>query len=194
MCATDSGLKDSIGTSSHGLLFPGESKAILLGFAGEYQPKDYASSTRQELLGQLGVEYWLEELSQRWGISRKGFEVILITDSQSSIDIMDNVLGHRSIRDTLLPEMDVALEIFRLQSEHQWVRKRLIKVESHIEMIQAPDKIYWECNELVDKLATHARTVYIRDSLENVQEHYFQIRKPGAVSKEHWRTIGCIKH
>ena len=97
MSATDGGLKDSIGTSSYGLFFPGECKAILAGFAGEFQPKDYASSTRQELLGQLGVEYWLEELSQRWGIPRNGLELTLITDSQASIDIMDNVLGHRSI-------------------------------------------------------------------------------------------------
>ena len=75
--------------------------------------------------------------------------------------------------------MDVALEIFRIQSEHQWIKRRVIKVESHIEMIQAPDEIFWDCNELVDKLATHARTVYERDSLERCQVGLFPGTKAG---------------
>ena len=59
--ATDGGLKDDMGTSSYALFFPEDPIAILQGYAAEHQPKTSASSTRQELLGQLGVEYWLED-------------------------------------------------------------------------------------------------------------------------------------
>ena len=55
VCATDGGLKDSMGTSSYTVYFPQDLTPIVFGMAGEYQQWEHASSTRQELLGQLGI-------------------------------------------------------------------------------------------------------------------------------------------
>ena len=52
VCATDGGLKGNIGTSSYAMFFPRISQPIVYGNAGEYQPTETSSSTRQELLGQ----------------------------------------------------------------------------------------------------------------------------------------------
>ncbi len=39
-------------------------------------------------------------------------------------------------------------------------------MESHIDIMQAPDEFYWECNELVDRLATKGRSVYTIQQLK----------------------------
>ncbi len=115
VCATDGGLKDSIGTSSYAMFLPGITSAVPSGVAGEYQPRNSASSTRQELLGQLAIEYWLRHLQDRWGTPRCGVKLMLITDSQASIDIIAKVPNVGTIRDMIAPEMDVGLEIFHQQ-------------------------------------------------------------------------------
>ena len=56
ICATDGGLKDTMGTSSYVFYLPNDLQPIVEGFAGEHQPMVTASSTRQELLGQLGMD------------------------------------------------------------------------------------------------------------------------------------------
>ena len=76
ICAIDGGLKDSVGTSSYAFFFPDDTQLIRSGMAGEYQPNDYASSTRQELLGQLGVEYWLSKFQERW--KSRGIKSVLL--------------------------------------------------------------------------------------------------------------------
>ena len=58
--ATDGGLKDMVGTGSYAIFIPGDPVPVIQGYSAEYQPRKEASSTRQELLGQLGLEYWLE--------------------------------------------------------------------------------------------------------------------------------------
>lgn len=108
--ATDGGLKNMMGTSSYAAFFPGETQPIFLGYSGEYQPRLFASSTRQELRGQLGLEYCLRGLAERWGTPQGKFKLTLITDSKASIDIMENVPRIIGIKDTLKAEMDVGLE------------------------------------------------------------------------------------
>ncbi len=157
VCATDGGLKDGIGTSSYAIFFPGVITPLVSGRAAEWQPWENASSTRQELLGQLGIEYWLTRLENQWGRPRHGIQVTLITDSQASIDIMDNIPNMMGIKDTLKPEMDVALELYQQREVHPWVKWHISKVESHIEEEEAMDIFQWECNKLVDEEATKAR-------------------------------------
>ncbi len=66
VCATDGGLKDQTGTSSYAIFFPHLTQPIVFGRSGEYQSTETSSGTRQELLGQLGIEYWLSKLEENW--------------------------------------------------------------------------------------------------------------------------------
>lgn len=116
--ATDGGLKDAVGMSSYELLFPNESPAIVQGYTGEYQPSRTASSTQQELLGQLGVGYWLARFATLWGIPREIFQLTLLTDSQASIDIIENTKNLIDIKDTLRAGMDVGIELLNQQQQN----------------------------------------------------------------------------
>ena len=167
IAATDGGLKEGVGTSSYALFFPEVATPILQGHTGEYQPSRTASSTRQELRGQLGIEYWLARLARRWGIPRKTFTVILITDSKASIEILENAYNIVGIKDTLRPEMDVALEIVSQQISNFWVTRKVVKVESHISEENAPDPFDWKCNDIADKVATKAREIFVMEFLKN---------------------------
>ncbi len=173
ICATDGGLKDSIGTSSYGIFLPDNNQAMIAGFSGEHQPSQSASSTRQELLGQLAVEYWIRDLQSRWGAPINGLTVTLVTDSQSSIDILDKTSGASSISDMLNPEMDVALEIYHQRLLKPWVSLEIVKVQSHIEISQAPDEFFWNCNCLADHMATTARNIYTIETVQSQEMHLF---------------------
>ena len=127
-------------------------------------------------MGQLGVEYWLENFKQRWGVPCKGLKLVLITDSQASLDIMAKMDTNCSLRGMLAPEMDVALELYSKRQQHDWVKWEFIKVESHIDILKAPDEFYWHCNDMVDKLATEARTAFTMDEMEHALSYVL----PGA--------------
>ena len=115
ICASDGGLKDNVGTSSYAFFLPYDEEPILTGFSVEYQPHLSASSTRQELLGQLAAKYWLHKWRTKWNSPRFWVNLILVTDSQSSIDILKLTTKIIGISDTLRPELDVALELNKLQ-------------------------------------------------------------------------------
>ena len=165
ICATDGSLKDTVGTSSYAFFLPQETEPFLEGSSVEHQPQLEASSTRQELLGQLAAEYWLHDLRQKWGTPRRPLRFILVTDSKASMEIMKSVPLIIGMSDTLTPEMDVALELFDLQGIHQWIERKIVKVTSHIEKEQSPDPFLWECNDRADKLATAARELFSSDEV-----------------------------
>ena len=165
--ATDGGLKDQKGTCSYAIFLPGDDQAAVEGYDGEFQPRCLASSTRQELLGQLPFERWLNHFQEWWGEPRSMKKVVLITDSQSSMDIMLNVQKITGLKDTLRAEMDVAMELGRQRALNWWVQRDIIKVESHIEQAQAPNEFYWSCNDIADKLATKAREWFSLEELQN---------------------------
>ena len=179
ICATDGGLKEGVGTSSYAIFFPENHIPIVSGRAGEWQPRENASSTRQELLGQLGIEYWLTRLETKWGRPRKGLQITLITDSQASIDIMANIPNITGIKDTLKPEMDVALELYQQRAAHPWILWNNCKVESHIDEEDAPDLFNWGCNKYVDEEATKARTEFSIQSLQQRADFLFPGAKAG---------------
>ena len=60
----------------------------------EFQPYRSASSTHQELQGQLGVEHWFEKFQEWWGVPHKCIEARLVIDSQASIDIVQAIPPH----------------------------------------------------------------------------------------------------
>ena len=177
--ATDGGLKGSIGTSSYAFFFNNDEKAIISGQAGEYQPRDTASSTRQELLGQLGVEYWLGKLADKWGVPRNGCQIVLITDSKASIEIMRAAEEGLGITTMLRPEMDVCLEMLQQRQKKQWARRCVVKVQSHITQEEAPNEFFWSCNEHADQLATTARDRFDADMLRGRAQYIFPGTKIG---------------
>ena len=66
---------------------------------------------------------------------------------------MNHCVGIRSM---LQDEMDVALELYMLCTDHYWIEWNIEKVQSHIEEEATPDKFSWYCNDYVDQLATKA--------------------------------------
>ena len=180
VCATDWGPKEKIGTSSYAMYFPQRFEAIVTGRAIEYQPRETASSTRQELLGQLGIQYWMTRLAAEWGQPRRGIQIELVTDSQASIEIMENIPTMIGIKDAIRQEMDVSLELFKQRTEHQWIKWKVCKVESHIDREDVPDSFHWECNNFVDGEATKARLDCPMEDLKQQETFIF----PGA-------KIGC---
>ncbi len=135
--------------------------------------------------GQLGVEYWLAQLSKNWGVPRGKFSILLITDSKASIDIMTNATTILGIKDTLRADMDVGLEIASHRKINYWALRQVIKVESHIDKEDAPNKFYWGCNELADNLATLARTVFSLEELKKQLDVLFPGTKSGVVIGGH---------
>lgn len=169
VCATDGGLKEKVGTSSYAIFLPGNTQPVIEGFTGEAQEQVSASSTRQELIGQLGLELWLNRLLRQWGFPKYKINLVLITDSKASIDILHNMSQIRGLADTMRAEADVALEIVRYQKQTYWITREVVKVESHIEKAKAPNTFFWECNERADTLATQAREAYQLDDLRKLK-------------------------
>ena len=163
--ATDGGLKNKIGSSSYAIYAPDNTQPVIEGYAGEAQVNSSASSTRQELLGQLAIEIWMDKLYQRWGPPQCRITLVVVTDSKSSIEILQNMSQIRGIADTLRPETDVALEIARYQKNSYWITRDVVKVESHIDKERAPNIFFWECNERADTLATQARDEFRLEEL-----------------------------
>ena len=95
----------------------------------------------------------------------------LVTDSQSSIDILENTGSVGGIRHTLMPEMDVAMELFDQRNAQWWILRNIQKVQSHIPLSDAPDEFYWTCNDTVDTLATRARESVCMTSLQAQVSH-----------------------
>ena len=132
-----------MGSSSYVFYLPKDEEPIAYGFSTEYQPSRSASSTRQEVLAQLRMEYWLEGGQKKWGKPRRGVKITLITDSKASMEIMENCQTILGIKDTLKPEFDLSLEILRKRVRLTWITKRtMVKVRSHIEREEAPNTFF----------------------------------------------------
>ncbi len=92
-------------------------------------------------------------------------ELESVTDSQASIDILQNASTAIGISEMLRPEMEVALEILHSRSEAAQVQYTTIKVRSHIEKEAAPDENYWLMNDVADNLVTEARMKALREEI-----------------------------
>ena len=85
ICASDGGLKNKIGTCGYILYLYNSSTPLISGHSEELQLSPKASCTRQELLGQLCMEYWLQILQSTLGELARKITIELVTDSQASI-------------------------------------------------------------------------------------------------------------
>ena len=93
-------------------------------------------------------------------------------------------------------EMDVALEIQSMQLKGFWIQRQTIKVTSHIEQEDAPDKFLWECNALADALATKARDECDKIAGEAMHQYYLQKYDwtPTTFAKIAWEAHGREYH
>ena len=158
ICGSDGGLKENLGTSGYVLYRDPSDNPILTGYSAEAQYGTAASSTRQELLAQLCIEYWLEHFFRLWGPPKNTIRLQVITDSQASLIIFDNLKNIVSMKEVLRPDIDVAMELARIRKQNATFSKlELIKVQSHIEKDEAPNETYWSVNKEADELATFAR-------------------------------------
>lgn len=142
LCGSDGSLKEGIGSSGYCIVVPNREIPLVTGYAAEYHIRHNSSSTRQELLGQLVIIYWLHRLITAMGTPGWDLAVQLVTDSKASIDIMEQCDSLIGLKDGLRPEMDVALEIF-LKLTDLAIKLEVIKVKSHIAVDEAPDENHW---------------------------------------------------
>ncbi len=157
VCGADGGLKDGIGTSGYIIQLDGGLDPIVYGHSAELQPSHTASSTRQELLGQLALEYWMEHMEEVLGEPYGRIEINIVTDSQASIDILRNLESKIGLKDVLKPDVDVGLAILYKRRNRRWAKYTTTKVRSHISVEESSDEILWLVNEEADRLATEAR-------------------------------------
>ena len=181
VCGSDGGLKNNIGTSGY-VLCLGSSAPVIYGFAAEQQYSDTSSSTRQELLAQLSIEYWVAHLVEIFGVPRETVQITLVTDSQASIQILDSITKVVGMKPLLKPDWEVAMEITRQRSTNPHCHFEMQKVISHIAVEEAPDEVYWRVNDAADKLATRAR--------EEVETGALQAKDPVFLSG--YRAVCCM--
>ncbi len=170
VCGTDGGLKGRIGASGYVIYLEAGQSPLIRGYAAEEQVSGNGSSTRQELLAQLCVEYWIIHLLKKLGEPDSPIRVQVVTDSQASIQIREGICTAMSMTNFLKPDVDVAMELHRCRSENKHSNLEFHKVKSHILEVEAPDENHWRLNKEADDLATDAR--------EAVEAGQLQAQKP----------------
>ena len=165
VCGADGGLKDCIGTNGYVVYTHPEELELLRGYSAEIQLHENASVTRQELLGQLAIDFWLQHMVVTFGEPTAAVEVHIVTDSQASIDIVNNVRNKIGIKDVLKPDTDVALAILYQRAKLPWMKYHVIKVRSHIAVEESPNEFFWMVNDTSDQLAMEARDKVITNEI-----------------------------
>ena len=156
-CGADGGLKEGIGTSGYNIFISSEAQPLVVGHAAEVQKEHTASSTRQELLAQIAIEYWIQHLAQCLGLTDSKLKVVIITDSAASISIVEGLTKEIGAKRFLQAEAEAGMELATLRSLQTNTKYETVKVISHIERVEAPNERFWELNDLADRLATAAR-------------------------------------
>ena len=166
VCGTDGGLKDGIGTSGYTIYTNFDKTPLLEGHAAELQTSISASSTRQELLGQLAIEYWLEHMTHTFGEPPGPVQIQLVTDSSASISILEKTTNRVGLKDVMTPDVEIALAILHQRQKTPWTKFTAVKVQSHIDVTDAPDEFLWQVNFHSDRLATEAREKVKQQEME----------------------------
>ncbi len=142
VCGSDGGLKNQIGTSGYVICMGVSADPVIWGYAAEQQGNAETSSTRQELLAQLGIEYWLSHLTKIWGRPKESLEVQLITDSQASIIMVENMDRKVGMQMLLRPDGDVVMEVWQQRKNKPFSQMTVHKVKSHISHTKLKEKIH----------------------------------------------------
>ena len=86
-CETDGGLKDGVVTSGYNISLGSIDNWVIHGHAAEEQEDSWASSTHQEILAQIAVEYWINHLRKIFRIYDNTIHEEIIRDSSVIIQI-----------------------------------------------------------------------------------------------------------
>ncbi len=157
VCGTDGGLKDRIGITGYVIYGATRETPLIYGYSAKLQTTDNSSSTRQELLAQLCVVYWLQHLVEVFGEPDRPIRVTLITDSQASILMLSKMPRLIGIKDWLSPDNDITMELYQQRAQNAHSSTELVKVKSQTIEAQDLDETYWKLNKEADELATFAR-------------------------------------
>ena len=176
IAATDGGLKSNIGSHAYAIYLHEEKLAY--GGNAEEPQQVRITSTREELLGMLGVLYIMQGFISIWGRPAKTIKLNIVTDSKSAIDIRTRYKSDY-VPDNymLLPEMDVEGEIKRVADEtnlditYTWI-------ESHTSDTAGVDPFYWKINNDVDEKCTLLRQKVVRNLIAPVVYDMF----PGTIA------------
>ena len=183
VCGSDGGLKSGIGTSAYILYLAGSEDPVVYGYAAEKQYEDNPSSTRQELLAQLSVEYWVNHFIGILGEPKETINIQLVTDSQASIMIREKMSNLIGMKDFLRPDVDVAMEIDHYRRLNNCSQLEIIKVRSHIDIDDAPNEFFWKVNDEADTLATRAREQVEQGRLDAREPNFLPAAKAVCVIK-----------
>ena len=91
------------------------------------------------------------------GSTENPIHVVITKDSSASISIVKGFNKSIGAKQYLQPEVEAGMELFMLRKQHTKVTYETVKVNSHIDQIDAPNERYLELNEFTDHLATSAR-------------------------------------
>ena len=139
---------------------------MVFGHAAEEQKDKSASSTRQELLAQIAIEYWIQHLAKRLGLTNIKLQVVIITDNAASISIVEGLTQEIGVKQYLQPEAEAGMELATLQRLQTKIKYEIIKVNSHIEREEPQNERFWDLNDLADRLATDAREKTMTGEME----------------------------
>ncbi len=117
--------KNKIGTSRYVIYNEQRQKPLLHGYAVETQLTDNPSVTRQELLGQLCLEFWITQLFHFLGDPGHTVEMKIVTDSQASIIIMQNIQQTIGMSKLLKTDIDVAMELLEVRKQNLNIKREL---------------------------------------------------------------------
>ena len=93
-------------------------------------------------------------------------QIQLVTDSSASISILEKTKNRVGLKDVMTPDVEIALAILHQQEKTPWTKFTPVKVQSHIDVTDAPDEFLWQVNFHSDRLATEAREKVNQQELE----------------------------
>ena len=169
--ATDGGLKGSIGTHGYVMVQDGSTDLLVSGFGAEKAMEGTLTSTREELIAMLAIQY-LINIFQEWIGCPKNGEFIVITDSEAAKTIRGREIASYDSAVFLKQEMDVEMEIRRMEKLSKLEKMEIIWTKSHVDGV-SDNPYYSALNEMADQLATKAREGVIKKTIKQQIYHLF---------------------
>ena len=167
--ATDGGLKHGIGSHSFLLYINGSETAFVSGGNVEEPRYNSITSTREELLGILGIIYIIDGMISMWGKPKVPVTVKMVIDSKAAIQIRQRSDGeYLDDNIKMLAEMDIESEILNVVGSMEYVQLQYIWIESHSNRDDSIDSYHWRINKEADEMCTKLRNMVLRREISPV--------------------------
>ena len=115
-------------------------------------------------------------------------EMKIVTDSQASIVIMQNIQKIIGMKDLLKTNIDVTMELNEMRKQKLNLKRELCKVKSHVLEEEAENEFYWKVNNEADELATSAREMVSKGKLTAFPPPFFKGTKVMYMVDGEYRT------